>query len=120
MSSTLLGSLVFAQSAASDDSSGSGFNWSIVILPLMFVALYFVMIRPQQKKAKAQAAMQRQVAEGDEIITTSGMYGIVTAMDDEDIWLEISDGVEIRVARGAVLRVTQSVNSTVEAPTEED
>ena len=80
----------------------------ILFLPLMFVLLYFVLIRPQQKRARQTQALQRAVTVGDEILTTSGMYGIVTAMDDDDLWVEVAEGVEIRLARGAVLRQTQA------------
>jgi preprotein translocase subunit YajC len=92
-------------------SSGSGFPAGFIFLPAMFLLIYFVMLRPQQRRAKAQVALQRQVGVGDEILTTSGMYGIVTAMDTDDVWLEIAENTEIRIARGAVMRVTQSVNS---------
>jgi preprotein translocase subunit YajC len=96
--------LILGQSSAAKKSS---FPFGLVFLPLMFVALYFLMIRPQRQRAAAQQRTMRQVAVGDEILTTSGMYGIVTAMDDDDLWLEVADGVELRVARGALMKVTQ-------------
>jgi preprotein translocase subunit YajC len=99
--------VILAQS--SGDENKSGFNVGLLVLPLMFVALYFLMIRPQRQRAAAQQRTMRQVAVGDEVLTTSGMYGIVTAMDDEDLWLEVADGVEIRVARAALMKVTQHV-----------
>jgi len=82
--------------------------------------LYFVLIRPQQRRAKAQQVLQRAVEVGDEILTTSGLYGIVTAMDDDDLWLEITEGVEIRMARGAVLRRTQASTEIPEPPAPAD
>jgi preprotein translocase subunit YajC len=79
----------------------------IVILLPMFAVMYFLLIRPQQKKLKQQREMQAAVAVGDEVVTSGGMFGIVTAMDDADIWLEVSEGVDIRFARGAILRVSR-------------
>jgi preprotein translocase subunit YajC len=100
--------------AATDSKSSGGSVVSLLFLPLMFILLYFVLIRPQQKRAKVQRQLQKQVEIGDEIITSSGIYGIITAMDEEDLWLEVADGVEFRIARGAVMRVTQSAVETEE------
>jgi preprotein translocase subunit YajC len=75
----------------------------ITFLPLL-VILYFLMIRPQQKRAQAQAAMMRAVQEGDEVLTTGGFYGYVTAVEDDLFWLELADGVQVRVAKAAVMR----------------
>ena len=75
----------------------------LFIIP-MFLIMYMLLIRPQQKRVREQQALQRAVEVGDEVITTSGIYGIITAMEDEDMWIEVADGVEIRMARGAVAR----------------
>ena len=93
---------------------------SILFLPLMFAVLYFVLIRPQQRRAKKTQALQRAVEVGDEILTTSGLYGIVTAMDDDDVWLEVAEGVELRLARGAVLRRTQAASEAAAGTPEPD
>jgi preprotein translocase subunit YajC len=85
----------------------------VVILP-MFAVMYFLLIRPQQKKLKQQRDMQSAVAVGDEVVTSGGMYGIVTAMDDVDIWVEVADGVDIRFARGAILRVSRRAADEVD------
>ena len=92
----------------------------LLFLPLMFALLYFVLIRPQQRRARAQQVLQRAVEVGDEVLTTSGLYGIVTAMDDDDLWLEVAEGVEIRMARGAVLRRTQATTDAPETPAPAD
>src|SRR6478672_11238219 len=75
----------------------------ITFLPLL-VILYFLMIRPQQKRAQAQAAMMRSVQEGDEVITTGGFYGYITAVEDDLFWVELADGVQVRVAKAAIMR----------------
>ena len=75
----------------------------ITFLPLL-VILYFLMIRPQQKRAQAQAAMMRSVGEGDEILTTGGFYGYITAVEDDLFWVELADGVQVRVAKAAIMR----------------
>jgi preprotein translocase subunit YajC len=85
-------------------SSGGGSIVSLLFLPLIFVAMYFLMIRPQRRRQKATATLQRSVEVGDEIMTTSGVYGFVTGFDGDIAWLEVDDNVQIRVARAAIQR----------------
>ena len=66
--------------------------------------MYFLMIRPQRKRMRAQQEMQAAIGVDDEVITNSGIYGFVTAMDGDVVWLDIAENVEIRVARNALLR----------------
>ncbi|MBJ7469613.1 MAG: preprotein translocase subunit YajC [Rhodoferax sp.] len=78
---------------------------SMLPLALMFVVLYFVMIRPQMKKQKEHTAMISALAKGDEVITGGGLLGKVSKMGDSFIGLEVSSGVEIQVQRSAVIQV---------------
>ena len=89
--------------ASSSSSSGSPF---VALLPfvLIAVAMYFLLIRPQQRRMAEQRDLASAVQEGDEVMTTAGIYGFVTAIDGDVIWLEIADGVDIRIARQAVSR----------------
>ncbi|HRE03232.1 MAG TPA: preprotein translocase subunit YajC, partial [Ilumatobacteraceae bacterium] len=114
-----------------EKSSSGGSIISLLFLPLMFVGIYFLMIRPQRRRMKQQSAMQSALAEGDEVITTSGMYGFITGFEGDIVWLEIDDNIQIRVARGAVQRkvdtsaaaapaVTESPKSTPASSTEID
>ena len=88
--------------AADKNSGGSAI--SLLILPLMMVGAYFLLIRPQRRRQKDAVQMQSTLEEGDEVITTSGLYGFITGFDGEIVWLEIDDNVQIRVARQAVSR----------------
>lgn len=101
---SLLGSLL----AAKDDG---GSALSLLFLPLMLVGAYFLLIRPQRRRQKEQVALQRQLAEGDEVITTSGMYGFITGFDGDIVWLEIDDNIQIRVSRAAVQRKVDTSGS---------
>jgi len=78
--------------------------------PLLFlVALaavfWLLMVRPAQRKARAQQAMQHDLGVGDEVMTTSGIFGEVRSLDEGTVRLTIADGVEIRVVRAAIGRV---------------
>jgi preprotein translocase subunit YajC len=74
-------------------------------LVLMFVVLYFVMIRPQMKKQKEHRAMIDALAKGDEIATAGGLLGKVSKLGDTHLSLEIASGVEVQVQRSAVVQV---------------
>ena len=74
-------------------------------LVLMFVVLYFVMIRPQMKKQKEHRTMIEALAKGDEIVTAGGLLGKVSKLGDNYLTLEIATGVEIQVQRSAVVQV---------------
>ena len=99
-------SSAFAQTAPA--ASGGDMQSSLMsMLPLvlMFVVLYFVMIRPQMKKQKEHRTMIEALAKGDEVVTSGGVLGKVAKMGDSYLGLEISSGVEIQVQRSAVVQV---------------
>ena len=74
-------------------------------LVLMFVVLYFVMIRPQMKKQKEHRAMIEALAKGDEVATAGGLLGKVTKLGDSYLTLEIAAGVEVQLQRSAIVQV---------------
>ena len=76
----------------------------ILLLPLMFLALWAIVILPQQRRVRAHNALVSVLQEGDEVMTTSGILGTITAMDDEVLHLEVAPGVTLRVVRGAIAR----------------
>ncbi|MDR7307173.1 preprotein translocase subunit YajC [Rhodoferax saidenbachensis] len=78
---------------------------SMLPLVLMFVVLYFVMIRPQMKKQKDHRAMIDALAKGDEVVTAGGVLGKVSKMGDSYVGLEVANGVEVQVQRSAVVQV---------------
>ena len=92
-----------APAAASDSPFGS--LGSMLPLVLMFVVLYFVMIRPQMKRQKESKAMIDALAKGDEVVTSGGMIGKITKIGESFLSVEIAAGVEIQVQRGAVVQV---------------
>ena len=74
-------------------------------LVLMFVVLYFVMIRPQMKRQKEHRAMIDAIAKGDEVATAGGNIGRVTRLSEGFLHVEIASGVEVQVQRSAVAQV---------------
>ena len=89
--------------AAEDDSGGGAAGLiQLGILLMIPLALYFLMIRPQRRRLRDQQAMQTSLEVGDEVLTTSGIYGFITGIEDDLMWIEIDDDVQIRVNRGFV------------------
>jgi len=78
---------------------------SMLPLVLMFVVLYFVMIRPQMKKQKEHRTMVDALAKGDEVVTAGGLLGKVSKIGDNFIGVEIANGVEVQLQRSAVTQV---------------
>ena len=96
----------YAQTAgAAADTSAGGTLMSMLPLLLMFAVLYFVMIRPQMKKAKEHKAMIEALAKGDEVATAGGLLGKVTKLGEGQVSVEIANGVEVQLQRSAVIQV---------------
>ena len=100
----------YAQSAASGFSLDS--MGSFLPILLMFVVLYFLMIRPQQKKQKEQRDMLSALSAGDEVLTAGGIVGKITKVSENFITLEIAEGTEIIVQKASV--VSMLPNGTIE------
>jgi preprotein translocase subunit YajC len=90
----------YAQAAAPAGAGGSLISFLPIIL--MFVVLYFLMIRPQMKRQKEQKAMIDALGKGDEVITAGGLVGKVTKVGDAYLTLEVAQGTEIVLQRASV------------------
>jgi preprotein translocase subunit YajC len=97
----------FAHAQAAGSAGGFDF---MGLLPLVFIfgIMYFVLIRPQQKKAKEHREMLNQINRGDRVITNGGLIGEVhQVVDENEIHLEIADGVRVRVARSMIAQLME-------------
>lgn len=94
----------FAQTSSAP-AGGADMLTSMLPLVLMFVVLYFVMIRPQMKRQKEHRAMIEAVAKGDEVATAGGLLGKVTRMGDTYLAIEVANGVEVQLQRSAIVQV---------------
>jgi preprotein translocase subunit YajC len=100
-------SSAFAQTAPAAAAGGDMQSTLMSMLPLllMFVVLYFVMIRPQMKKQKEHRAMIDALAKGDEVVTAGGFLGKVSKLGDAYVGIELANGVEVQMQRSAVVQV---------------
>ena len=88
-------------------SSGGGSYVGLLIPVLLLGVFYFLLIRPQQRRAKEQQALIRSVEVGDEIVMTSGIIGTIVEIDDDDdtLTVEIAPGTQVRILRAGVGRL---------------
>ncbi len=93
----------YAQAAAAP-AAGGGIA-SFLPLILMFVALYFLMIRPQMKRQKETKAMLEALTKGDEVVTQGGVIGKITKLGETFVNVEVANGVELQVQRAAIIQV---------------
>ncbi len=105
---------------AADASGGS--SGLITILPIVLIigAMYFLILRPQNKRRRDAQQMQSTLGPGDEVQTVGGLFGTVTEVDDQAVTLEAAPGVELRFARGAIARVVNAVPPVADEGEDED
>lgn len=99
----MFSSVAFAMAPAPGAEAPSGTDMLMQFLPLilMFVIFWFLLIRPQQKRAKAHKQMLSELKRGDYVMTSSGIMGRIMEIDDEQVLLESGDS-KIRIARAAI------------------
>ena len=103
-----MNSQIFIILAADEAPAASPFGGIMIPMILMLVMMYFVMIRPQQKKQKEQASLIDNLKIGDEIITAGGIHGIVSNKSDRTVTVKVQDGVEIKFEKSSVTQVFKS------------
>jgi len=87
-----------------EGGQGGAFGAFIPLL-LMFAIFYFLLIRPQQKKAKEHKSMVASIKKGDRVVSSGGLHGTVTGLTDDTITMEIAPKVRVKVSRGSVAGV---------------
>jgi len=109
----MLISPAYAQTAA----GGGGGDIFVQLMPLIliFVVFYFLLIRPQQKKIKNHKNMVEALRRGDKIVTAGGVLGTVTKVQDNELQVEIAEGVRIRVVRSTVSEVLSKTEAADKA-----
>ncbi len=96
----------FAQSATNGGGAGDILGTVMLFLPLIAI-WYFLIIRPQQTQMKKHREMIDSLRRGDNIVTNGGLIGKITKVGDDELQVEIADGVKVRVARGSVAKLRE-------------
>jgi len=95
----------FIASAYAQDASPQGGLLSFLPLIVIFVVFYFLLIRPQMKRAKEHKQLITQLASGDEVVTNGGLLGKITNVGDSFVTLELADNISIKIQKHAVASV---------------
>lgn len=95
--------LLTAMAPPSGEGGGGGMDMSFfIMMGAIILIMYFMMIRPQQKRQKEHKKMLESVKHGDKVITSTGIHGTVTEVDDKTIMLQIADNVKVRFEKSAI------------------
>lgn len=95
--------VAFAAEGAAGGATPQGGLMGFLPLILIFVVFYFLLIRPQQQKAKAHQEFVSNMKKGDEVVTSGGIHGKITGLTDTVVTIEIADNVRIKVSRQYIL-----------------
>ena len=90
----------------------------LLIFPLLLLGMYFLLVRPQQKRVKAQRDLIASISVGDEVVSAGGIVGTVRVLTDDRVFLEVAPGVELRILRGAISRKIDPATAEVLEPEE--
>ncbi|HEX6238067.1 MAG TPA: preprotein translocase subunit YajC [Acidimicrobiales bacterium] len=85
----------------------------LIIVAATFLLLWLLFIRPQQRRVREHQRLVESLQVGDEVVLTAGIFGKITALRPEELELEVSPGVELRVARPAVLRKVETLSEAL-------
>jgi len=109
----------FIQPAHAQSAGGfAGFDFmSLAPLVLIFVVFYFFLIRPQQKKSQQHKELLSSLRRGDRIVTNGGLIGVIhKVVNDQELQLEIADGIRVRVARGMISNLISKTEPASDNP----
>jgi len=97
--------------AAPAAGAGTG-NWSfLVMMGLIFVVMYFFMIRPQQKKQKELVKFRSSLQRGDKVITMGGIYGVIVEVKDQYVLVEVDSNVKLRVDKSSLVKDVSDIQT---------
>lgn len=107
LSAFAIASPVLAQSAEGGGSPGGLFGNPMVFMVLMFVMMYFILIRPQRQRQKQHDELIKNVKVGDHVVTSGGEHGIVSSVKDRTVMIKVADNVRIEYERAAIASITR-------------
>jgi len=112
-----MGIVLAAADAAKKSSSSTEL---LLLIVLVFAGFYFLMIRPQRRRQQQVQQQQRTVSTGARVRTTAGMYATVSAVDGDDVILEVAPGVDVRFMKRAIMEVVAPGEAEASEDTEQD
>ncbi len=100
---SMTGCLTGSTTTGTGGTTSTGFDWTLIVfVVVIFGLMYLLMIRPQRKRQKEQQKMMEELKRGDDVITTSGIYGKIESIEETSFVLKLESGATMRVVKGAV------------------
>lgn len=96
--------LLFAPPPGGQDAGASMLS-TLIMFAAIFLIMYFLMIRPQQKRMKEREKLLSELKKGDKVIMSSGIYGVITSIDDRTVTVQVADNVKLKFEKSAVATV---------------
>jgi preprotein translocase subunit YajC len=84
------------------EGGGGGLMSTLIMFGAIFLIFYFMIIRPQQKRAKEREKMLSNIAKGDKVVTSGGLHGTIAGLDDKSVLLDVGDKVKLKFERSAI------------------
>jgi len=100
--------IVFAGASAPGGAGGNAVITQLVFFAAIFAVFYFLLIRPQQTQRRERERLLAAIKRGDRVVTTGGLHGTVTGLDDTTVTLRVADQVKVTIDRSAVGRVVEA------------
>jgi len=104
--------LVYAMGTGGAGGGGGGGLGAFLPLIIIFAIFYFLLIRPQQRKAKQHRQVLASLKKGDRVVNSGGLHGVITGLSDDVVTMEISPKVRVKVTRGSISGVTSRKTET--------
>ena len=98
--------LLFAMGQQGGEGGSGSLVSTLIMFGAIFLIFYFMIIRPQQKKAKDRNKLLSNLEKGDKVITSGGVHGIIAGLDEKTALLQVSDNLKMKVERSAITTVT--------------
>ena len=103
---------LLAMAPSGGGNGGSGFISTIIMFGAIFLIFYFMIIRPQQKRAKEREKLLSNLQKGDKVVTSGGLHGTIAGLDEKTVLLQVSDNIKMKFERSAITNVIASKESS--------
>lgn len=97
--------ILLAMAPQGGEGGGGGLVSTLIMFGAIFLIFYFMIIRPQQKRAKERDKLLSNLEKGDKVVTSGGIHGVIAGLDEKTILLQISDNLKVKVERSAITTV---------------
>jgi len=97
--------------APSGNGGGGSFISTIIMFGAIFLIFYFMIIRPQQKRAKERDKMLKNIQKGDKVVTSGGLHGVIAGLDEKTVLLQVGDNIKLKYERSAISSIISSKES---------